>query len=48
MSCRIEPNTEFEHGAIRGQHLRSFEEANFFPEQGKHRLHNPSYRSFTL
>jgi hypothetical protein len=42
MSCRIGPNTEFEQGAVEGQPSRSFEEANLFPEQGKHQMHNPS------
>jgi hypothetical protein len=41
MTCRIEPNVEVEQGAVGGQPSRSFEEANSFPEQGKHRLHNP-------
>jgi hypothetical protein len=41
MSCHIGPNAEVEQGAIGGQPLRSFEEANTFPKQGKHRLHNP-------
>jgi hypothetical protein len=44
MSCRIGPNTELEQGAFGGQHSRRFEEAHFFPEQGKHRLLNPSHR----
>jgi hypothetical protein len=44
MSCHIGPNAEFEQGAIRGQPSRSFEEANLFPEQGKHRMHTPSHR----
>jgi hypothetical protein len=42
MSCRIEPNTELEQGAAGGQPSSSFEETNPFPEQGKHRMHNPS------
>jgi hypothetical protein len=46
MSCRIGPNTEFEQGAIGGQPSQSFEEANPFPKQGKHRLHN-SYIGLT-
>jgi hypothetical protein len=47
MSCHIGPNTELEQGAAGGQPSPSFEEANPFPEQGKHRMHNPSI-SFTL
>jgi hypothetical protein len=47
MSWRIGRNTEIEEGAIGGQPSRSFEEANSFPEQGKHRMHNPSV-GFTL
>jgi hypothetical protein len=43
MSCRIGPNVEFEQGAVRGQPSLSFEEANLFPEQGKHRMHTPSH-----
>jgi hypothetical protein len=43
MSCRIEPNTEFEQGAVRGQHSQSFEETNF-PEQGKNQMHTTSHR----
>jgi hypothetical protein len=45
MSCRIGPNTESERGAARGQPSSSFEETNPFPEQDKHRLHNPSIGS---
>jgi hypothetical protein len=45
MSCRIGPNTELEQGAAGGQLLSSFEETNPFPEQGKHRMHNPSIGS---
>jgi hypothetical protein len=41
MSCRIGPNVEFEQGVVGGQPSQSFEEANFFPEQAKHRLHTP-------
>ena len=41
MSCRIGANTELEQGAVGGQPSRSFEETNPFPEQGKHRMHNP-------
>jgi hypothetical protein len=41
VSCRIGPNAEVEQGAVGGQPSRSFEETNNFPEQGKHRLHNP-------
>jgi hypothetical protein len=37
MPCRIEPNTELEQGAVGGQPLRHFEEANISFEQGKHR-----------
>jgi hypothetical protein len=44
MSCHIGPNIEFEEGVVRGQPSRSFEEANLFPEQGKHQMHNPSHR----
>ena len=44
MSCRIGPNIKVEQGAVGGQPSRSFEEANFFPEQAKHRLHTPSRR----
>jgi hypothetical protein len=47
MACRIGPNAEVEQGAIGGQPLRSFEEANDSFEQGKHRMHNPSI-GFTL
>jgi hypothetical protein len=47
MSCRIGPNAEVEEGAIGGQPLQIIEEANLFPEQGKHRMHNPSI-GFTL
>jgi hypothetical protein len=47
MSCRIGPNTELEQGAAGGQLSPSFKEANPFPEQGKHRMHNPSI-CFTL
>jgi hypothetical protein len=45
MPCRIGPNTELEQGAIGGQPSPSFEEANPFPEQDKHRMHNPSIGS---
>jgi hypothetical protein len=45
MSCRRGPNTELEQGAAGGQPSQSFEEANPFPEQGKHRMHNPSVGS---
>jgi hypothetical protein len=44
MSSHIGPNADLEHGAFGGQHLQSIEEANLFPEQDKHRLHNPSHR----
>jgi hypothetical protein len=44
MSCRMGHNVEFEQGAFGGQHSQSFEEANIFPQQGKHRLHTPSHR----
>jgi hypothetical protein len=37
MSCRIGPNVELEQGAIGGQPMQSFEEANLSVEQGKHR-----------
>jgi hypothetical protein len=47
MSCCIEPNAEFEQGAVGGQPSQSFEEANSFLEQGVHRMHNP-YIGFTL
>jgi hypothetical protein len=47
MSCRIGPNVEVEQGAVGGQPSQSFEEANPFLEQGKHRMHNPSI-CFTL
>jgi hypothetical protein len=47
MSCRIEPNTEVEQGAVGGQHSRSFEEANISFEPDKHRMRNPSV-GFTL
>jgi hypothetical protein len=47
MSCRIGPNTELEQGAAGGQPSQSFEEANPFHEQGKHRMQNPSI-GFTL
>jgi hypothetical protein len=42
MSCYIGPNTELEQGAVGAQPSQRFEEANLFPEQGKHRMHNPS------
>jgi hypothetical protein len=45
MSCRIGPNTELEQGAAEGQPSPSFEETNPFPEQCKHRMHNPSIGS---
>jgi hypothetical protein len=41
MSYRIGPNIELGQGAVRGQPSQSFEGANPFPEQGKHRMHNP-------
>jgi hypothetical protein len=47
MSCRIGPNAEVEQGAAGRQPSQSFEETNPFPEQGKHRMHNPSI-GFTL
>jgi hypothetical protein len=47
MSCHIRPNTELEQGAAGGQPSQSFEGTNRFPEQGKHRMHNPSI-GFTL
>jgi hypothetical protein len=47
MSCRIGPNAEVGQGAAGGQPSQSFEEINPFPEQGKHRMHNPSI-GFTL
>jgi hypothetical protein len=43
----IGPNTELEQGAAGGQSSQSFEETNHFPEQGKHRMHNP-FIGFTL
>jgi hypothetical protein len=46
MSYRIGPNTEVGQGAVGGQTSRSFEEASPFPEQGKHRMHNPSIGLF--
>jgi hypothetical protein len=45
MSCRIGPNTEVGQGDVGGQSSSSFEETNHFPEQGKHRMHNPSIGS---
>jgi hypothetical protein len=45
MSCCIGPNTESEQGALEGQPSQSFEGPNPFPEQGKHRMHNPSIGS---
>jgi hypothetical protein len=45
MSCRIGPNTELERGDAGGQPPSSLEETNSFPEQGKHRMHNPSISS---
>jgi hypothetical protein len=45
MSCRIGPNVEVGQGAVEGQSSPSFEETNPFPEQGKHRMHNPSIGS---
>jgi hypothetical protein len=45
MPCRIGPNTELEQGAVGGQPSPSFEEANPFPEQDKHRMYNPSIGS---
>jgi hypothetical protein len=47
MSCRIGPNVEVEQGTAGGQPSQSFEETKSFPEQGKHRMHNPSI-GFTL
>jgi hypothetical protein len=47
MSYHIGPNTELEQEAIGGQPSQSFEGANPFPEQGKHRMHNP-FIGFTL
>jgi hypothetical protein len=47
MPCHIGPNVEVEQGAVGGQPSRSFEEANLFPEQGNHQMHNPSI-GFTL
>jgi hypothetical protein len=47
MSCRIGPNTDVEQGVVGGQLSQSFEEANIFFEQDKHRMHNPSL-GFTL
>jgi hypothetical protein len=47
MSCRIGPNAKAGQGAVGGQPSPSFEEANPFPEQGKHRMHNP-FIGFTL
>jgi hypothetical protein len=34
-----------EQGATGGQPSSSFEETNAFPDQGKHRMHNPSIGS---
>jgi hypothetical protein len=45
MSCHIGPNIELERGAAGGQPSSSFDETNPFPEQGKHRMHNPSISS---
>jgi hypothetical protein len=45
MSYHKGPNTELEHGTVGGQPSQSFEEANPFPEQGKHRMYNPSVGS---
>jgi hypothetical protein len=45
MTCRVGPNTELERGAAGGQPSSSFEETNPFPQQGKHRMHNPSIGS---
>jgi hypothetical protein len=42
MSCRIGPNAEVGQGAVGVQPSPSFEEANPFPEQGKHRMYNLS------
>jgi hypothetical protein len=42
MSYRIGPNTELEQGVVGGQPSQSFEGANPFSEQGKHRMHNSS------
>jgi hypothetical protein len=39
------PNNELERGAAGGQPSSSLEENNSFPEQGKHRMHNPSIGS---
>jgi hypothetical protein len=44
MSCHIGPNAELKQGAFGGQSSQSFEEANIFPDQGKHRMHTPSHR----
>jgi hypothetical protein len=41
MSCRTGSSDEFQLGAFGGQPSRSFEEANLFLEQGKHRMHTP-------
>jgi hypothetical protein len=45
MSYRTWPNSELEQGAAGGQPSSSFEKTNPFPEQGKHRMHNPSIGS---
>jgi hypothetical protein len=47
MSCRIGSKAELEQGAVGGQSSQSFEETNSFPEQCKHRMHNPCI-GFTL
>jgi hypothetical protein len=47
MSRCIGPNTELEQEAAGGKPSQSFEEANPFPKQGKHRMHNHSI-GFTL
>jgi hypothetical protein len=48
MSCCIGPNAEVEQGGVGGQPSQSFEEANPFPEQGQHRMHNPSIGSLYI
>jgi hypothetical protein len=45
MSYCIGPNTKLEQGAVGEQPSSSFEETNPFPEQDKHRMHNPSIDS---
>jgi hypothetical protein len=44
MSCCIGPNAKLEQGVFGGQYSRSFEEANFFSEQGKHQMYTSSHR----